>query len=278
MWSMRIPGGYESMESANFDVTIDRVSRYIDVAPRNSGANSELKALKANNIPVAGQADACIALIEPRRLLGQCLSIALRSVDQANALRVYGSVAEWRQSSDASTTALVIISAPDLSEDLTASFDVKKELADLKACKPPVKFAILSDRESPKHVMNAIQSGAQGYIPTSISIEVIAQILQLMKFGGTFVPATSLMAMADNPAAPQMRPTDDNSIFTSQRQLMVARALRKGAPNKVIAYQLNMCESTVKVHVRNIMKKLKAKNRTEVALLTANMFPDDTGN
>ena len=36
--------------------------------------------------------------------------------------------------------------------------------------------------------------------------------------------------------------------------------------NKVIAYDLNMCESTVKVHVRNIMKKLNAKNRTDVAI------------
>jgi DNA-binding NarL/FixJ family response regulator len=33
-----------------------------------------------------------------------------------------------------------------------------------------------------------------------------------------------------------------------------------------------MCESTVKVHVRNIMKKLKAKNRTEVAYLTNKYF------
>ena len=35
----------------------------------------------------------------------------------------------------------------------------------------------------------------------------------------------------------------------------------------MIAYDLNMCESTVKVHVRNIMKKIKARNRTEVAVM-----------
>lgn len=42
-------------------------------------------------------------------------------------------------------------------------------------------------------------------------------------------------------------------------------------PNKLIAYELNMCESTVKVHVRTIMKKLKARNRTEVAFLTQSL-------
>ena len=51
-------------------------------------------------------------------------------------------------------------------------------------------------------------------------------------------------------------------------------ALRRGKANKIIAYELNMCESTVKVHIRNIMKKLKAKNRTEVAYLANKLFKD----
>ena len=49
-------------------------------------------------------------------------------------------------------------------------------------------------------------------------------------------------------------------------------ALREGKANKIIAYDLNMCEGTVKVHVRNIMKKLKARNRTEVIYKTMDLF------
>jgi DNA-binding NarL/FixJ family response regulator len=56
-------------------------------------------------------------------------------------------------------------------------------------------------------------------------------------------------------------------MFTA-RQTAVIAALRQGKQNKIIAYELNMRESTVKVHVRNIMKKLNATNRTEVAYLT----------
>jgi DNA-binding NarL/FixJ family response regulator len=55
-------------------------------------------------------------------------------------------------------------------------------------------------------------------------------------------------------------------VFT-HRQLQVVEAIKKGKPNKIIAYELNMCESTVKVHVRTIMKKLHARNRTQVAYL-----------
>ena len=44
--------------------------------------------------------------------------------------------------------------------------------------------------------------------------------------------------------------------------------LWNGSSNKVIAYQLRMSESTVKVHIRHIMKKLNVNNRTQVVLRT----------
>jgi DNA-binding NarL/FixJ family response regulator len=64
-------------------------------------------------------------------------------------------------------------------------------------------------------------------------------------------------------------------VFTA-RQSAVVEAVRHGKANKVIAYELNMRESTVKVHIRNIMRKLKARNRTEVAFLTNNLFSNDS--
>ncbi len=67
-----------------------------------------------------------------------------------------------------------------------------------------------------------------------------------------------------------------NGLFTA-RQAAVADALRRGKANKIIAYELNLCESTVKVHIRNIMKKLKAKNRTEVAYKINDMMPRGGG-
>jgi DNA-binding NarL/FixJ family response regulator len=62
------------------------------------------------------------------------------------------------------------------------------------------------------------------------------------------------------------------SVFT-ERQEEVVQALRRGKANKIIAHELNLRESTVKVHIRNIMKKLKATNRTEVVYKLNEMFP-----
>ena len=58
----------------------------------------------------------------------------------------------------------------------------------------------------------------------------------------------------------------------SPRQLSVLEGLRQGKANKTIAHELTMRESTVKVHIRNIMRKLNATNRTQVAFLTNAMF------
>ena len=49
--------------------------------------------------------------------------------------------------------------------------------------------------------------------------------------------------------------------------MAVLNCLREGKSNKIIAYQLGMCENTAKAHVRNVLKKLGATNRTEAAYL-----------
>jgi DNA-binding NarL/FixJ family response regulator len=54
------------------------------------------------------------------------------------------------------------------------------------------------------------------------------------------------------------------------RQLEVLERLNEGKQNKAIAYELGMAESTVKVHIRQIMKKLNARNRTQVVLMSRN--------
>ncbi|WP_292232421.1 LuxR C-terminal-related transcriptional regulator [Mesorhizobium sp.] len=50
------------------------------------------------------------------------------------------------------------------------------------------------------------------------------------------------------------------------------RTLCRGKPKKIIGYELNMCENTVKAHIRSIMKKLKATNRTQIAYRIGDLF------
>ena len=139
---------------------------------------------------------------------------------------------------------------------------------------PQLPVVILSDGEDLHQIRAAIDSGARGYIPTSLKLAVAVEALRLVRAGGVFVPATSVMTAPQyHVGGPRWGEREQAPAFTP-RQAAVVEAIAHGKPNKLIARELNMCESTVKVHVRRIMKKLGAKNRTEVALI-ANGLPND---
>ena len=64
-----------------------------------------------------------------------------------------------------------------------------------------------------------------------------------------------------------MRTAGGEPVGLTPRECDVLNLLREGKPNKIIAAALDLKETTVKIHVRHIMKKLKATNRTEAALM-----------
>ena len=121
-------------------------------------------------------------------------------------------------------------------------------------------------------MIQALDCGARGYIPACLGIEAMLTAVRLSVEGALFMTPASVLAMRstlDSQKEPGAAETGDlagvvDGQFTS-RQAAVADHLRRGKPNKLIAYELNMCESTVKVHIRNIMKKLRVTNRTEAS-------------
>ncbi len=123
-----------------------------------------------------------------------------------------------------------------------------------------------SDTEDPQHVVDALEAGAKGYITMSMPFSVVRAALRLVAAGGTFAPVRCLMGTARPREASDVSKEKSPILFT-ERQAAVVDALSKGMANKTIAYELNLRESTVKVHVRKIMRKLNATNRTQAAFL-----------
>jgi DNA-binding CsgD family transcriptional regulator len=119
--------------------------------------------------------------------------------------------------------------------------------------------------------------GVRGYIPTSVEWEVAVAALRLISAGGTFVPAHALRSTAakpdDQPEGERQRRSD--GLDLTPRELSVIDLLREGKPNKLIAARLDMQENTVKVHVRNILKKLNAANRTHAAFVANRLLGQD---
>ena len=188
-----------------------------------------------------------------RDLLSQCLS-------QTTGFEVFtaASVDESVKIAEANDVAIILISVTDD----TDSDEFRQVLQRAAKVLVGAPIVVLSDGEQPHQVRNALLAGARGYVPT-------IGALWFVLAGGQFLPATCIVGLGRSDAESVAEPLRPRvaKIFTA-RQAEVVKELCQGKPNKIIAYELKMKESTVKVHVRNIMRKLKAKNRTQVAYMT----------
>ena len=129
---------------------------------------------------------------------------------------------------------------------------------------PSNKIVVLASANNFERAKAAIQQGAKGYIPLTMGFDVAMQAVRFVLAGGTYAPTDHLNATHYHAPMPA-KSSQPIGVLTNRENSVVA-AIRKGKSNKIIAYDLNMSESTVKVHVRNVMKKLNARNRTEVAM------------
>lgn len=136
---------------------------------------------------------------------------------------------------------------------------------------PQVPLVIICDNDDVSEVVEVLKAGASGFICSRIAPTVVFQALRFIMGGGVYFPANALLQANETDRSEEWvrsREGKDGSCCSNltARQNSVLRLLQKGYSNKHIARELSMCESTVKVHVRQIMRKLGASNRTQAAL------------
>jgi len=161
--------------------------------------------------------------------------------------------------------------------------EARDSIEHIRALLPDAPLVILSDREDPEEVVGAFRAGARGFVPTSTNPSVALQTLTFILSGGSFFPPTALLhptRRSDGAGAAASRSDKghgESSAPMTPKQQAVLNLLCQGKSNKVIARELGMQESTVKVHVRQIMRKLGASNRTQVVLYTMEAPPPSGG-
>jgi DNA-binding NarL/FixJ family response regulator len=208
-----------------------------------------------------------LVIIEKRPLLRECLERCLKSRESEEILS-YGSAdlliarLETTLAADPASEILVVYSVGGQFIDAATSGKITRILN----CGRRVRLVILSEREEVSQATAALEHGASGFIPMTMSLQVVSEAIRLVQAGGMYVPATSVLA-ANRQQESRGSEAHAGLAGLTTRQLAVLEAVRRGKANKIIAYELNMCESTVKVHLRNIMKKLRARNRTEAAFM-----------
>jgi DNA-binding NarL/FixJ family response regulator len=121
--------------------------------------------------------------------------------------------------------------------------------------------------------------GLKGFLPTWTAAPVAAAVVRLIVAGGAYFPLTPHKDETTvRPSGRQARFAHLTAGPLSSRELAVAELVGRGLQNKLIAYELNISVSTVKAHLHRITKKLKLKNRTELAVMvrTPNSAPATT--
>ena len=144
---------------------------------------------------------------------------------------------------------------------------------------PATPIILMSDAEDAGQssvIRSILRSGAQGFIPTRTSgIAIASAAIRVVTAGGTFAPLDLLLSKDGDGHAGE--PSASRRWNLTERQTAVLALMQRGKANKIIAHELRMSESTVKVHVRNIMRKMGATNRTQAAYNAQRLGHDGDG-
>jgi two-component system nitrate/nitrite response regulator NarL len=134
------------------------------------------------------------------------------------------------------------------------------ELAGLVKDFPSTPLAVISGMVGNADILAAARAGVRGYIPKTSSSEHFARALQLLLAGGTSIPTEVLM---DSPPSHKI-PAWLAKMSTREQEVL--RGVAQGQSNKEIARVLGLAEVTIKLHLRNVFRKMAVKSRSEAAV------------
>jgi two-component system nitrate/nitrite response regulator NarL len=161
-----------------------------------------------------------------------------------------------------------------LASDFLAIVDFPKDedraeaVTAFKSLYPSSRVVVLSSEFALDSMMRCLKLGADGYILKSLKAPALIAALRLVTFGEKVVPSNLVDEHLSLATAPQSFAMVNNALERaglSPRERDVLNHLAEGDANKVIARKLAVCEATVKVHVKAILRKLNVSNRTQAA-------------
>ncbi len=162
-------------------------------------------------------------------------------------------------------------------------YDSPSFLSAMRLAAPHARIVILADEEDVLRLGHRNIAAVDGLLSLMTSAEVMAQSLRLMQLGERIVPTDLIMLLMGSEADavgnsaslvvsadalnPRLLPGEQSP---SRRETEILRYLVNGCPNKVIARELGITEATVKVHLKGLLRKIRASNRTQAAIWALN--------
>ena len=179
----------------------------------------------------------------------------------------------------------IIGSQPDLA---LASFDLRmpgmqsgRVIREVRQLRPNLPIVMLSGQEDRNTVLMALQMGASGFIPKSLSAESIVAAIHDVLAGRIFIPSTIIdVDRHQEDDATPLRLVDDRKTVQPEgsafdlsqvtpRQREVLEHLLTGRSSKQIGRDLDLAEGTIKIHLSALFRLLGVRNRSEAVTKAA---------
>jgi DNA-binding NarL/FixJ family response regulator len=236
------------------------VSSAVTAAASYSAADLAARAANATTATDATNA-ICVAWIDVSCLTRECMTQAVATAQRLFIILPFASVYDCMQHSGRK---------PDLIVYHAHATDAAKvaEINTLRDAFADTQLVVLSDASTlePAIIREVLQKGASGFILTDrTGLQMMVSAIGLVASGGTFVPKEFLFIDRSAAGHAETRPASRSSLLT-EREREVLALVKEGKPNKLIAHCLNVSQATAKVHVRNLMRKMGATNRTQAAM------------
>jgi DNA-binding NarL/FixJ family response regulator len=130
---------------------------------------------------------------------------------------------------------------------------------------PNARFIVLTTYDGDAQAIRALKAGATGYLLKGMLREELVDTIRAIHAGRRKIPPEIAAGIAEHVA--------DDAL--TDREIEVLRLVAVGTPNKVIAAELSLAEATVKTHMKSILSKLGANDRTHaVTIATKRGFLD----
>lgn len=147
-------------------------------------------------------------------------------------------------------------------------------LGQIMALDTPPRVAMLTVSEDDDDIMQALKTGALGYILKGVGSRELVQIVTDLAEGRSYVAPSLAIKMMAAMNAPRVVPVKSDLDSLTKREEDILRLVSLGKSNKEVANDLDLQEKTIKHYMTAILQKLQVRNRTEAAIMAKGKWRD----
>ncbi|MBB4187213.1 response regulator [Sinorhizobium terangae] len=137
----------------------------------------------------------------------------------------------------------------------------------IKEKMPDIPVIVISAITSKDVVQSVIAAGAAGFIPKDMDRQNFQEAMQDIWNGKTYVPPGYTIPTRSTATDLSVETISRKIAHLSQQQTRILGLICEGMPNKLIAYEMQLAEATVKAHITALLRRLGVHNRTQAAML-----------